>query len=153
MERKNHVIDGAFALALFGVFALCAVMLVLLGARVYSKVASGMSKMDAPMILSYVTEKLRSCGGSGNVSLGEDGELLLWEESSGENYATWIYQADGCLMEALMPKGREPITGGGTEIAPVQDFSADWAEHGMLEITVKDADGSVLSRYFTFQTE
>lgn len=148
MKHRNHVIDGAFALALFGLFAVCAMLLILLGARVYEKVSSNMNKMDAPVILSYVTEKLRSCNDISEVSLGSDGhQLVLKEDTLIGDYAAWIYVEDGYLKEALIQEGWEPVANAGNVIAPVQEFSVNVTEQTMLKIQVKDAEGKLQIRY------
>ena len=149
MKRRNHTIDGAFALALFAVFAVCAMLLVLLGARVYGKIASNVNEMDAPMVLSYVTEKLRSSDASA-VLVGEGGELLLQKETASGSYVTWIYVEDGYLKETLMPEGKEPIPNAGTVVAPVQKISAEMTAEMLLEISVTDFNGDSLVRYFQF---
>ena len=149
MTHRNHVIDGAFALALFGIFAVCAMLLILLGARVYEKVSSNMNKMDAPVILSYVTEKLRSCNDVSEVALEADGhQLILKEDTLNGDYETWIYVEDGCLKEALIQEGREPIANAGNVIAPVQEFLVNMTTQKMLMIQVKDAEGNLQIRYF-----
>ena len=148
VRQKTHVMDEAFTLLLFAVFAVCAMLLVLLGAGVYSRVASGMNEMDAPVILSYVTEKLRGCGIWEQISLGENGELFLKEKIEDQDYVTWIYVEDECLREALLPEGRNPIEGAGTRIAPVLDFKVEMMSKGVLQISVKDQSGTELTRCF-----
>lgn len=148
MERYRHSIDTVFAWLLFAVFAVSAVLLVLLGARIYAKAAADMNTVDTPVILSYLTEKLRGCAGSEAVLEAEDDRLVLKARDLEGEYATWIYVEDGCLKETLMPVGREPIAGAGSIIARVQEFSVEEDGRGMLLFQVTDDEGQQGSRYY-----
>ena len=61
MGRYRHSMDVIFAWLLFAVFAASSVLLVLLGVRIYAGAASGLNQTDSTVLLSYLTEKLRTC--------------------------------------------------------------------------------------------
>lgn len=148
LKRKSHTMDTAFALVLFAVFAVSAILLVLLGAGIYGRIGEKLNKMDAPVLLSYVTEKLRSCENEAAISI-EDGESLILKETiEGKTYETWIYRENGYLKETLMPEGNPPIENAGNKIAPIQEFSVREISDTWLEITVTDDFGKCLSRYY-----
>lgn len=144
-KQKHHSVDALFALVLFAVFAVSAMLLVLLGAGVYGRIGEKMNKMDAPMVLAYVTEKLRSSEGEAL----EDGQTLLLKETiEGETYVTWLYVEDGYLKESLMPEGKQPVENAGTPIAPVQEFQVEKVTDTLLRITVTDDFGAYQERYY-----
>lgn len=154
-HAEGHSIDTVFALILFSVFGLCSVLLVLLGAGIYGRSAEEMNRIDTPVILSYLTEKLRSCGQQDGIVLeqtgtGQDRMLLSEHDAKGE-YVTWIYVENGSLKEALMPKGREPIENGGNEIARVQLFEVGELPGGLLEMKVTDGAGQTGFRYYKLE--
>lgn len=147
MQRhKKHSIDTAFALVLFAVFAVCAMLLVLLGAGIYGRIGEKMNKMDAPVILSYVTEKLRSCEFTPVIEA--DQKLLLKETIEEGDYITWIYEEDGYLKEMLLPEGKSPIQNAGNKIAPIEAFGVEMASDKLLRITVTDDFGKSQVRYY-----
>ena len=73
MGRYRHSMDVIFAWLLFAVFAASSVLLVLLGVRIYAGAASGLNQTDSTVLLSYLTEKLRTCPDRDAVLLAEGG--------------------------------------------------------------------------------
>lgn len=150
MRRQKHSIDMIFALVLFAGFAVCAMLLVFLGAGIYSRTARNTNTVDTPVILSYLTEKLRSSEGTEAVTLGEDGSLQIAEEMEEGTYITWIYMEDGDLKETLMPLGQKPLEGVGTVIGQVSVFRSQFLSNNLLEIEVTDQLGQTGYRYYHF---
>lgn len=150
MKRQRHSIDFVFALVLFAGFAVCAMLLVLLGARIYGRTAQNMNTVDTPVFLSYFTEKLRSSQGLEAVSVGEDGSLQIRQDLESGVYVTWIYTEDGSLKETVMPQGQEPLEGAGTVIGEIQEFSPEFVSEDLLEIEVTDQLGQTGRRYYHF---
>lgn len=150
MKRQRHSIDLVFALVLFAGFAVCAMLLVLLGARIYSRTAQTMNTVDTPVFLSYLTEKLRSSDSAEAVSVGEDGSLRIEQELEEGVYVTWIYVEDGSLKETLMPQGQPPLAGAGTVIGQISTFRPEFLSENLLKIEVMDQLGKTGCRYYHF---
>lgn len=150
MGRERHSMDMVFALVLFAVFAISSMLLVLLGAGVYGRVAQGMNKVDTPVMLSYITEKLRCSEGKEAVTVLDGSRLLLQEETESGSYVTWIYVEDGYLKETFMPEGREPVENAGSVIGAVQEFEIREVTERMLEISVTDDTGASQVRYYEY---
>lgn len=148
-RSEEHTLDILFALILFAVFTICAVLLVLLGARIYGRIGADTNKMDAPVILSYLTEKLRSCETAEQI-LAEEDQLGILEMIEGKEYVTWIYKEEGYLKETLCSREQEIVQNSGTKIAPIRQFSVQWTEEDFLEFCVEDDQGTRLSRGFSF---
>lgn len=146
LKQKRHSIDTVFALVLFAVFTVSAVLLVLLGAKIYGRIGAQLNKMDSTVILSYVTEKLRSS--EAEIELQDADTLLLGENLEGKSYNTWIYVEDGYLKEILLPEGKLPIENAGNKIAPVRDFKVSFVTEELLQISVTDGFGSEQIRLF-----
>ena len=150
MRQERHSIDTVFALLLFAVFAVSSMLLVLAGIKVYGRAADQMRQTDAPVMLSYLTEKLRGSEGGSRVSLDGTDSLLIDETLDGKEYVTWIYVEEGALKECLMPQGRAPVAHAGTVIGKVQQFRIRQTEEGLLEIRITDDDGQTGIRYYRF---
>lgn len=151
-QEKNFIVDILFVLALFGLFAVSALMLVTIGASVYQNTIEDMdSNYDARVVSSYLAEKLRQSDilldGESSASISELGDspaLVLSQERNGAIYDTYLYYHDGYLKELLVKRGND--TGGdsrsaGQEIVALQDFSLEWAADGLLEIDLVTNEG------------
>lgn len=148
MGKKEHSIDMAFVLVVFAVFAVCSMLLVLLGAGVYGRIGEKANQMDGNTILSYVTEKLRGCGSRGSITLEGEGAILLEADTEAGGYVTWLYVEDGVLKEALLEQGKEPLPNTGARIAELQSFQTEEEAPGLLKISVTDKQGETGIRYF-----
>lgn len=148
MEKQQHSMDLVFALILFACFAVCSMLLVLLGAKIYSKEAQKLNTVDTPVILSYLTEKLRRSGGASAVFVGEDGSLQIREKRETGDYVTWIYVEDGSLKETLTEPDAAPIANIGNVIGEVEQFEVRREADRRIEIEVTDGQGQAGSRTY-----
>ena len=91
-QERNHIVDVLFVLALFVVFTLSALVLVILGANVYRQTVSYMDEnYEARTAYSYLTEKVRQNDVYGSIYVGElEGSraLVLTREINDTTYAT-----------------------------------------------------------------
>ena len=103
-----------FTVTLLGVFALTALLVAMMGARVYSHSADKMQdNFDTRTSLVYLSEKIRQYPGN-DLSITEvDGNqaLRLAKEADGIRYETWIYVYEGGLYEANVPEGTIIVPG------------------------------------------
>lgn len=146
-QEKNHIVDILFVLALFVVFTLSALVLVILGASVYRQTVSYMDEnYTARTAYSYLTEKVRQSDLYDSVSLGqlEDTDaLVLTREINNTVYATYLYLYDGSLRELFMRQGSDigadPLSAG-QEILPLTDWSLEMCGDHLLhiELTLDD---------------
>lgn len=107
-QERKFVVDILFVLALFGVFAISALVLVTIGADVYQHTVRDMSKnYDSRTATAYITEKVRRADarledGSRAVTIGDFVDtpaLILTDEINGERFATYLYYHEGWLRE------------------------------------------------------
>lgn len=143
-KEKLHIVDILFVLALFGVFALSALVLVILGANIYKQTVAHMTEnYDSRMASSYFTEKLRQHDLASSIELGElyDTEALVFTQNiNEEDYATYLYYHDGYLRELFMKKGSN-----------IGDNPLD-AGHPIMKLTHLDMEfisDDLLKIYFT----
>ena len=93
MQRKHSIIDLFFTLTLFCVFAVSALIVVVIGANVYRST------------VAYVTEKVRENDRAGSVQLGilpcdsSVPALSLIRYGEPQSIRTYIYFYDGALRE------------------------------------------------------
>lgn len=145
MRSKNenrHMVDILFVLTLFCVFALCSILLIAVGARVYQNTVDNMDKhFTSTTSLSYITEKIRQNDYAGGISIeqfGGNDALVLLTEYNGEEYCTYIYSYAGQLKELFTKKNISLSPEAGRNILAISDFSVIEADTGLYEITLVD---------------
>ena len=144
-KGRSHMIDVLFVMALFCVFAVTSLLVVLFGADVYRDIAEDMATNNGIRTsLNYVTEKVRQSDGLGNIHIGmRDGEgALVLERTNGEDtLQTHIYLEDGILHEITVIKGLDIGEWLGQPVMELKGFSLQKLGEHVLEIRVKDQEG------------
>jgi hypothetical protein len=106
---KKHSLDLVVVVALFFVYATCALLLCVIGAEVYRETAATMQRnYDQRTSALYVAEKFRQNDRTGAVRVDQVNEtdaLVLVEKKSGYDYETWLFVQDQVLYEGLFAPG------------------------------------------------
>ncbi len=136
--QKHHVIDFIFPVALFFVFAVSSLIVVLLATRIYkSTTEESQEQYTSRTTLSYITEKVRQNDEAGNVSVGKlDGSDCLMLKPSGADYTTYIYEHDGALKELSVKEGTRPSPLAGELILEVKSFQAESLSDSLFRFTI-----------------
>lgn len=153
-EPNKHIVDVLFVLALFGVFAASALMLVTIGANVYKQNVANMStNFTKRTAFSYLSEKLRQNDTADAVSLGElEGikALVLSQEIDGTDYATYLYLYDGYLKELYVRKdsftGSELLSAG-QDILALDSFHMEELSNHLIMLTMDTGDQEPITLY------
>lgn len=143
--RHRHLIDTAFAVALFGVFAALALLVLLSGAGAYRGIEADTSaRFTERTCASYLAEKVRRYDAAGSVSVGRFGgsdALLLREEIDGVPYQTAVYCWQGRLMELFSEEGEALPPESGTELLAAGGLQVS-EEGNLLRIVCAGPDGT-----------
>lgn len=144
-----HMIDLLFTLALFCVFAASALMVVLIGARVYQNTVRQMNaNFDGRASVAYVTNKIHQNDRADSISLIDLDEgitgLALDYEVDGITYQTVIYHYDGALREIPVEKGDEFPLDSGQAIVQVSSFTITEAADGLFVMETVDREGNAI---------
>lgn len=140
--QKKHMIDFIFPLVLFFVFALSALVVILLAANIYRSCAED-AAMDytASTTLSYLSEKVHQGNEAGAVhtaSIGGSDALVIEQNYDSDAYRTWIYFYDGALRELFVRADEEPGPSAGTAILELTDFRIEQISDRLLRFTCTD---------------
>ena len=143
-HQQKHVIDLLFPIALFFVFALSALTVILLATHVYQETTTESSvNYTAQTSLSYIREKISQADADGGVSLttldGEDA-LCLRTTQDGVSYCTYIYVLDGELRELFVSADTAPSATAGRSILPVQSFTMEAVADDLYAFTCISTD-------------
>lgn len=144
MRQRSASINGLLVFLIYGMFALFALFLVVIGARVYKSVVTiGDSNAAMRTGFCYISNKVRMNGGGG-VSLEEvDGlpVLTLRRVISGGEYETRIYYSDGVLWEQFVPAATGFDPKNGEKIVALPGFSMEDDGAGDLCLSATTPDG------------
>ena len=147
--QRNHMIDFLFPVALFFVFAVSALTVILLATNIYRSTTSRSSlNYTAGTTLSYITEKVHQSDENGSVSLGTfEGRdaLILEQKYQDETYFTYIYTDQNELKELFVKEGVEALASSGKTILPVKSFTMKKAGERSFSFTCIDQDGQKAS--------
>lgn len=144
-NRKRHMIDLLFPIALFFIFTLSALMVVLLAARIYQSSVENSSRNDtARTALSYISEKMHQNDMDGSVSLGTfDGcdALILKQDYNGDSYTTYIYAHDNALKELFIKDGANADASNGKKILDIESFFMTQVNENLFHFDCIDQNG------------
>lgn len=156
MKRQliKHHMDGLLMLLLFGVFAVCVLVVLLTGARAYRGLTQrDQAAFDRRACAQYIATKVRQGDATGAVTVepfGEAGALRL--NDSEEGCVTRLYCYDGWLMElytfadaALDPQAGERIT-------PLDSLELT-LEDGLLTARMVGGDGEADTLRLSLRSE
>lgn len=128
-HKQQHVIDFLFPIALFFVFALSALTVILLATHVYQETTTESSmNYTAQTSLSYIREKISQADQDGGVALTTlDGcdALCLTTVQKDTVYHTYIYAYQGALRELFVREGSDVSVADGREILDIKTFSME----------------------------
>lgn len=156
-NHNRHVVDIVFVLALFCVFAACALMLVTLGANVYKQTMNDMdSNYSNRTAFAYVTEKLRQGDSADTISIVQyhDSTAVLFKQDiDGTTYCTYLYlDSDGYLKELFVKEGTRLGSGSssaGQKILELESFQAECLSDSLFHFTMVSKDHETMSLYVT----
>ena len=147
--QRNHMIDFLFPIALFFVFAVSAIVVILLAAGIYESTTKSSSLNDTSRTtLSYVSEKIHQNDADGEVALGKyDLCPALIIDHGGEmtGYTTYIYVYEDELRELMASDGAAADASAGKSIMAVEDFQMKEVDEGLFRFSCTDANGGEVS--------
>ena len=149
-KEKKHVTELLFTVALFCVFLISAVFVIVIGANVYRNTQKASdANYGMRTSLSYIMEKIRQGDVNGGISIGElnDGTpaLLIASDYQDISYTTYIYSSGGEMKELFIRDGGSADARDGTSL--IQDATLSFEDLGgsLFRITVTDGGGTASS--------
>lgn len=144
-EKNGHSMDFTFVLLLVCIFAVCVLISLVLGTKIYTSTNRSIQQTDNQRTaLSYITEKLRHCDQAHSVRVEKrQGQqvLVLSESYEGTEYETRIYAYEGWLKEIFAKKGLEFDLSAGSNIIEAQSAEFELSRGGLLSIVFTDPWG------------
>lgn len=156
MKRK-HMIDFLFPVALFFVFALSALAVILFATRTYQDTTEHSAlNYTARTSLSYISEKLHQNDADGAIELGSlDGNdaVIMKQAYENETYCTYIYADGQELKELFVKEGTEVSAASGRTILKVQNFTLTQPADDLIRISCSDEDGREAAAFISIKSD
>lgn len=150
-QREKHVVDVLFVLLVFCFFAISALMLVSVGATIYTNIASHMeSNYESRTAFSYITEKIRQGDTNGKISVTQfDGldTLAIEQEIEDTVYVTYLYYDDGFLKELFRKKDASLSRSAGQKILEVKDLQLEAVTPSLYAFYITNKEGESITLY------
>ncbi|MBQ3050657.1 MAG: DUF4860 domain-containing protein [Clostridia bacterium] len=132
-------------LLLFGVFAVCILVVLLSGTSVYDRLTRrDEAVFDSRSAVQYLATRVHQAENADAVSLriGEDGGAVLCirQTYGDEMYETLLYCREGWLFELFEESGADVDTFAGEKILPVESLAGSY-DNGLLTLSIKDENG------------
>lgn len=145
--KQKHMIEVIFPITLFFIFALSALIVLLLAAQVYQSTTENSSANHTSQIaLSYVNEKIHQNDVNGQITIGKlNGQdaLVITQEYDNSIYNTYIYTWNHELKELFVKKDTAVDLSAGTTILKVNDFSMMKLDNKLFRFSCTDANNHV----------
>lgn len=147
--QNRHVIDLAFPVAVFFLFAALSFAVLLLSADRYHRQTE--EAENAHMVrtcLAYVNEKIRQSDANGGISIqtlsGQEC-LVLKTSIDGTAYITCIYAYENRLKELMIREDATFQKTDGTDIMEIGSFTMKQEDAHLFRFTVSDQNGTTAS--------
>ena len=159
-RSRKHMIDFIFPLTLLLVFAVSALIVLLLSARIYAAQTEQADKnYQTTTPLSYITEKFRANDTYGVVSVEkrEGRECLAFHmpaDTSADNngntdttgYTTYLYTDGGWLKELVVRDDADAYLKAGKKVIEARDLTVTRKKNGLYRIMITEKNGTQVSR-------
>lgn len=156
-QKNRHMVDLLFVIVLFCVFAISALMLVMIGSNVYKETVSNMDQnYSTRTSFAYITEKIRQSDSQGAISIGSlDGTdtLILTTASNNTVYNTYIYMYDGYLKELFAKSDATISLESGQNILPVSDFTLTAINAHLYQFTLTSENNVTYNLYVSTRSQ
>lgn len=144
-KHQKNSISSLMALLVFGIFAVCILAVLLLGADIYESLSARDQKAYGERTgVQYLASRVRQAECGEQIWLdriGSSDALVIPEQIEGERYQTWVYCYDGWLREYFTEEGLEK---------PEPELGEEVLEAESLELTLEDG---LLEAVFTVNGE
>lgn len=137
-------VGGLLTLVLFAIFAVCVLMVLLLGANAYQGLTErDRQSWDARTCAQYITTKAHKAPGEVTVTDFDDvPALLITEEIEGEVYQTRVYCYDGWLRELFSDGAAELLPADGERVLQAEALALSLKD-GLLTAEITPPSGEV----------
>ena len=143
-KPNKSIVDTLVILAVFCVFALTALFVVLFGARIYRNNVDNMSdNFDKRTGVLYITERIQANdeGDFSVISSDSTDVFVMSTHINSEVYNTYLYVYDGSLCEYTGQFGKPFNLSYGEKILPAESLAIEMSSPDIVHFTLSFDDG------------
>lgn len=152
-KSKNYIVDLVFTLALFGAFAVSAIMVVYFGVKVYESINASMDRnFTSRTAVAYITEKLRQRDSEGTadiVVLDGKNAIALVKKTDDDIESTYIFSDEGYLKEITVRGEEVPEVSEGVKVMELASFAVKEVAEGVYNVVIIDTAGNTERAYIS----
>lgn len=152
-SNNKHMMDILFVLSLFLVFAVCSIVLIILGADVYQKQVNHMeNNYESRTSIAYLFEKIRQNDSINSISIDTKGEseaLKLITNINDTDYAIWLYEYDGFLYELFTRAEIDLSPEAGQKILEISTLNFDQISSTLYNVSFTNKEGENITLYLS----
>lgn len=142
-KDSRHIVDILFVIALFSTFALSAIFIISIGAKIYSRTMDTMNQnFNSRTASAYIIEKIHQSDDNGCVDIGQlEGcpAIIISSTHNDKKYLTYIYEYKNKLKELMVRENVSLSPEAGQTIIDVNYFNLekvnDKLVHCFLELS------------------
>ena len=153
-RTDTHRLGTLAVLTVFCIFAVSILTVILFGARTYQRLNEQSEENYRTRTLAlYLSGKIRQAALPGEISVCSFGDgdcIAIPETLDGDTYYTWLYCADGWLMELFGDAENDYWEEDGERILQVGSFAAA-LQDGILTLTAETTAGEPVSLRFALR--
>ena len=161
--RQKYHMDSLAALLLFGVFAVCVLSVLLLGADAYRRLTErDQAAYDRRTAVQYLATKVRQADACRGITVGNftdspwqatQDTLFLSEEIDGETYLTRIYYYDGYIRELFGEAGEVFAKEDGEKVLAARNLTFSNGPGSQILAVVTDSSGESTRLFWNLRSE
>ena len=140
--HNNHMVDLLFTIALFFVFAVSSLSVILISSSSYRQIQEQTEiNYSARTALSYIAQQIRQNDTDGQIELGtfdKQSALIFRKTYQDASYSTYIYEYGGELKELFVKDGISVSAADGKSIMEVSGFEMEEIENGLYRFVTTD---------------
>lgn len=140
MKEKQTKITDLCALVVFAVFAVCLLIVLLGGAKVYRNIVrTSEESFEDRTTAQYVTTRVRQAGSVAVADFFGCEALVIPEEIDGARYITYVYYCDGYIRELFCSENAALQPEDGEKVIPAESLRFSIAD-GLLTVHLDDRE-------------
>lgn len=145
-KRDKSIVDALFLLMVFAIFLVCALFVVLFGAKIYKNtVRQSSDSFFERTCYTYITEKVRQNDNIAGINISEvNGSpvIKLTKTYNDKDYVTYLFSDNGYLKEytSLADSSFNPAAG--TEIIEISSLKVTKCNNNLYEFLIADNNGN-----------
>ncbi len=138
-NKSKGIFDSVIITALFCVYVVSVIFVLMSGIRVYRSAAAAMKeRYEKRTLISYLSVKIKHYDVSDSLKIGHAGDeeaLVLTEKYDSEIFKTYIYCYEGSVRELFIRESASVEAGAGEIITAAENLEFEMITPSLIKVT------------------